>query len=98
MLNPESPEYVREEIGVIFKSAEFMFFFISNNLISQSANCKLQPANFCINYRVRFKMSSSDESDLTRHDSEDELVSSSILQPGFDDPECDPYRLVNLAD
>ena len=92
MLNPESPEYVREQIRVIFKYAEFMFFLlILNNLISHSAN-------FCINYRVRFKMSSSDESDLTRHDSEDELVSSSILQPGFDDPECDPYRLVNLAD
>lgn len=86
------PEYVREEIRVIFQSAEFMFIYIIlNNLISQSAIIYL-----CSNYR--FKMSSSDESELTRHDSEDEFVSSSILQPGFDDPECDPYRLVNVAD
>ena len=35
----------------------------------------------------------SDESDHVSNDSVEEIVSSNVIQPGFDDPDCDPYML-----
>ena len=37
---------------------------------------------------------SSNESDSESSESNDEMSNGDILPPGFDDPNCDPYRLV----
>ena len=37
---------------------------------------------------------SSNESDSESSESNDEMSNCDILPPGFDDPNCDPYRLV----
>ena len=37
---------------------------------------------------------SSNESDSESSESHDQMSNSESLPPGFDDPNCDPYRLV----